>query len=65
MALATDLEKQVHETDVSKQVTSFRKSPVRTIYTRDKERGEEAEEERELEIKRKEEEGKGERRKRS
>lgn len=44
------LEKQAHETDVSKQVTSFRKSPVRSICARGKERGEE--EERELEIKR-------------
>lgn len=35
------LEKQAHETDVSKQVTSFRKSPVRSICARGKERGEE------------------------
>lgn len=57
------LEKQAHETDVSKQVTSFRKSPVRSICARGKERGEE--EERELEIKRKQERGKGERKERS
>lgn len=41
MALTTDLEKQVHKTDVSKPVTSFRKSPVRSMCTRGKERGEE------------------------
>lgn len=57
------LEKLAHETDVSKQVTSFRKSPVRSICVRGKERGEE--EERELEIKGKQERGKGERKERS
>lgn len=41
MSLITDLEKQVHKTDVRKQVTSFKKSPVRSMCTRGKERGEE------------------------
>lgn len=35
------LERQIHETDVSKQVTPFRKSPVRSICASGKERGEE------------------------